>query len=343
MWFEELRWPGEQRECPRCFSERTRPVKSSKPMPYWCAECRKYFSVKTGTAMEASNIPLRKWVIGMYLMTTSLKGVSSMKLHRDLDIAQSSAWFMAQRIREGWNVHYDDFEGPVEADETYIGGKPRKGQSKRGRGTNKQPVIGIRDRATNLIDAKPIPNVGKQVLHEFVQGKTREGATVYTDGWKEYIGVSQHHETVNHGSKEYVRGQAHVNGIESFWGLLKRGYQGVYRKMSPKHLHRYVNEFAGRHNSEVVRYWPRPVDMPSRTINSRDGLPDPQEAGLVDGLLTRLSPILTFDAARGVTRWFTTFARVLYNDSMTLTYIVDRARLRECPSFVYSTDRGVGS
>ncbi len=243
-WFESIRWADGERQCPRCWGDRTREVPNRKPMPYWCTDCRQYFSVKTGASMERSKIPLRKWVIGIYLMTTSLKGVSSMKLHRDLKISQSAAWFMAQRIREEWRNYYPGkFEGPVEADETYIDGKPRnKGKSKRGRGTDKVPVVGIRDRATNTIDAMPVENVGKKVLHKFVQSRT------YTDEWLGYRGVSPFHETVNHSAGEYVRDQVHVNGLESFWGLMKRGYHGVYHKMSKRHLHRYVREFAGRHN-----------------------------------------------------------------------------------------------
>ena len=113
-WFEELRWPDGKIECPRCYGERTRPVPNEKPTPFWCADCRQYFSVKTNTSMERSKIPLRKWVIGIYLMTTNLKGVSSMKLHRDLGISQSAAWFMAQRIREGWvTEEHALFEGPL--------------------------------------------------------------------------------------------------------------------------------------------------------------------------------------------------------------------------------------
>ena len=99
----------------------THPVKNEKPMPFWCTNCRSYFSVKTGTVMQSSRVPFRKWIFAMYLMTTSLKGVSSMKLHRDLSISQPTAWFMAQRIREGWEDGSDLFCGTVEVDETYMG------------------------------------------------------------------------------------------------------------------------------------------------------------------------------------------------------------------------------
>lgn len=122
-WFEDARWNGEP-HCPRCGGlDRVKRVKSGKPMPWHCGDCRRYFSVRTGTVIERSKIPLRKWAYGIFLWTTSLKGVSSMKLHRDLDISQKSAWFMAHRLREAYTGGGGLFQGPVEVDETYIGGK----------------------------------------------------------------------------------------------------------------------------------------------------------------------------------------------------------------------------
>ena len=118
-WFEETRWPGGEKYCPHCGSmDRVKAVPSERPMPYHCGDCRKYFSVRTGSVMESSHIPLQKWAIGLYLMSVNLKGVSSMKLHRDLKITQASAWFMAHRIRKAWNENCGLFAGPVEVDET---------------------------------------------------------------------------------------------------------------------------------------------------------------------------------------------------------------------------------
>lgn len=126
-WMEDLRWPNDERHCPVCGSLKTKTVPNEKPMPYHCGDCRKYFSVKTGTVMQSSKIGLQKWVIAIYLMSINLKGVSSMKLHRDLGVTQKTAWFMAQKIRQGWLGGQDDdkMDGVVEVDETYIGGKSK--------------------------------------------------------------------------------------------------------------------------------------------------------------------------------------------------------------------------
>ena len=122
-WFESVVW-ADGRYCGKCGSDNTREVKNAKPMPYWCTDCRSYFSVRTGTPIARSNVPLRKWAIAIYLCLTSLKSVSSMKLHRDIGVSQPTAWFMLHRIREAWAGDDDDqLDGPAEVDETYIGGK----------------------------------------------------------------------------------------------------------------------------------------------------------------------------------------------------------------------------
>ncbi len=254
-WLEDLRWANNERHCPMCGSLNTKAVPNEKPMPYHCGDCRKYFSVKTGTVMQSSKIGLQKWVIAMYLISTNLKGVSSMKLHRDLGVTQKTAWFMAQKIREGWNEGQDNdkLDGPTEIDETYIGGKNRnKHKSKRENitgGVGKDIVIGAVDRDGD-IRVKHIEKTDGYTLQIFVETNVEQGTVVYTDTHSGYNGLSYNyqHETVNHSIGEYVRGQAHTNGIESFWATLKRGYKGTYHKMSAKHLSRYITEFAGRHN-----------------------------------------------------------------------------------------------
>jgi len=201
--------------------------------------------------MHGSNHKVRKWVIAMYLMTTNLKGVSSMKLHRDLGITQKSAWMMAQKIRQGW-IEDMKLEGTVEVDEVYIGGKEKnKHEDKRShtRGpSGKEAVVGIKDRKANKVVAKHVPNLTKDEIQGFIGANVDQKAMVYTDEHKSYSGLPYEHESVNHSVGEYVRKQAHTNGIESFWAVLKRGYTGTYHRMSPKHLNRYVTEFAGRHN-----------------------------------------------------------------------------------------------
>ena len=257
QWFENILWPNGSRYCPECASVDTYECKHAK-MPYRCRDCGKYFSVKTGSVMAGSPIPLLKWLYAIYLDTTSLKGVSSMKLHRDLGVTQKTAWFMQQRIREafaalGPNVR---FVGPVEVDETYIGGKRanmsnarRKELAGTGRGSvGKVAVVGAKDRASNRVAAKVVTTTDKPTLQGFVVEHTAPGATVYSDEASAYEGIPFEHESVKHSVAEYVRGMAHTNGVESFWSMLKRAHKGVFHKMSPKHLDRYVQEFAGKHN-----------------------------------------------------------------------------------------------
>ena len=252
-WFEGQVWP-DGRRCPRCGCASTAEVKNEKPMPYRCRSCRQFFSVRTGTVLERSKLPLRKWAFGIYICATSLKGVSSMKLHRDLKITQKTAWFMAHRIREAWVSEGGLFAGPVEVDEGFFGGlEKNRHASKRqklGRGpVGKTAVVAAKDRATGRVDARVVPSVDAGTLQPFVVEHTEAGTEVFTDDHGAYRGMpGVKHRTVRHSVGEYVDGQAHTNGVESFWAMLKRGYHGTYHHLSPKHLQRYVDEFAGRHN-----------------------------------------------------------------------------------------------
>ncbi len=256
QWFEAIVWPGGERYCPHCGTDNNHECTHAK-MPYRCRDCKRYFSVKTGTVMARSKLPLLKWLYAIYLDTTSLKGVSSMKIHRDLGVTQKTAWFMLQRIREfsdaGPAVRFD---GPAEADEAYFGGKRKNMHAKKrktleGRGTvGKTAVVGVKDRKTGKVAAKVVRSTDGETLQAFVREHVEPGATVYSDDTGAYSGLSEDYErgTVKHSVGEYVAGKVHTNSIESFWSMLKRAHKGVYHKLSPKHLQRYVNQFAGRHN-----------------------------------------------------------------------------------------------
>ena len=210
--------------------------------------------MRTGTAIARSNVPLRKWAIAIYLCLTSLKSVSSMKLHRDLGVSQKTAWFMLHRIREAWAEQLPGaFAGPVEADETFVGGKAknmhaakRKQLTGRG-GADKMAVAGVKDRATGRVRASVVERVDGPTLTGFVEGHAAPEAIIYTDEATAYTTLANRH-AVKHGVGEWVRDQIHINGMESFWSMLKRAHMGTFHKLSPKHLDRYVQEFAGKHN-----------------------------------------------------------------------------------------------
>ena len=254
-WFVRVRWPTGP-ACPYCGSVNVLSGAKHKTMPYRCREkeCRKRFSVRTGTVMEASNIPYQKWALAVYLFMTSLKSVSSMKLHRDLGVTQRTAWHLAHRLRKAFESEVGLFTGPVEVDETYMGGKRKNmPKSKReeltGRGAvGKTAVVGAKDRTTNQVRARAVESTNKATIHGFVADHTALDATVYSDDALVYETLPNPHKAVNHSALEYVRGDVHTNGMESLWSMLKRAYQGTFHKMSEKHLDRYVREFAGKHN-----------------------------------------------------------------------------------------------
>ena len=226
-------------------------------MPY---RCRKRFSVKTGTVMQSSNLGCQKWAIATYLVLTNLKSVASMKLHRDLKITQKSGWHLAHRLREAFDCHNEVFSAAVEVDESYFGGERKnrpntKRRAYREAGSPRGPadktiVGGVKNGGTNEVRTKVVTFTGRPALQGFVQDNAKPEATVYSDESAYYRGLSPDHahEVVNHSTGEHVRGQAGINGMESFWSGLKRAHKGTFHKISPKHLNLYGWEFAGKHN-----------------------------------------------------------------------------------------------
>ena len=258
-WFIAHRWHDGIR-CPRCGSSNVQTDTAHKTMPFRCRKskagggCGKPFSTKTGTFMERSNVGYQDWLFALYLVFTNLKSISSMKVHRELNKTQKTAWYLVHRIRRSWKTDASNlFEGPVESDCTFVGGRRRNmPKSKRAGLTGRGPVgkvcvVGIRDRSTNRVSAQVVENENAETLQGFVMSKIIPRTTIYTDDATAYTNLPNH-QAVKHSVAEYVNGQIHTNGIESFWAILKRAHKGTFHRLSPKHLHRYVDEFVGRHN-----------------------------------------------------------------------------------------------
>ena len=275
-WFIARRWPTGV-ACLACGSVNVQAGAKRKRASFRCKEkeCGKQFSTKTGTFMECSKIGYQDWLFALYLVATNLKSISSMKLHRELKITQKSAWHLAHRIRRVWQSGADSlFEGPVESDCTFVGGRRRNmPKSKRkeltGRGpVGKVAVVGVKDRGTNRVSAQVVKDTTSETLEGFVMSEIVPGTTIYTDDATAYTNLPNH-QAVKHSVAEYVRGQVHTNGIESFWATLKRAHKGTFHRLSPKHLHRYVDEFVGRHNMRPLDTLDQMAQIASKMDKSR--------------------------------------------------------------------------
>jgi hypothetical protein len=257
-YLERLRWPDGP-ICPRCgvvgeakrMESRAGAKAPLRAGVFNCRACRKPFTVTVATVLEGSHIPLSKWLMGFFLFASSKKSMSALQLQRQLGLGSyKSAWHMAHRIRHAMQNGgpFTPMKGIVEADECYIGGKPRNGAKpgKSGRGTDKVPVAILVSR-DGKARAKVIPNVNADTLGKFLFENCSRGATLHTDEFKAYRTLAPFfakHETTNHTRKEYARpGGIHSNTAESYIGLFKRGIVGSWHHVSEEHLHRYLEEF----------------------------------------------------------------------------------------------------
>lgn len=271
-WLEGQRWPDGP-ICSHCGTI-NHAYKTKKPGWYRCAEkeCRKDFSVTTGTLMERSHIALNKWLMAFYLMCASKKGMSAHQLHRALNVDYKSAWFLCHRIREA--MRDGSIPGPmggeggiVEADETYFGeipeakqrtSKQRQGRPyirgrKTGTGT-KRAIVSLVERGGS-VRSFHVPVADAATVTKIVNENIARESRLHTDESKIYIKAGADfaaHETVNHSAKEYARGDVTTNSVEGYFSIFKRGMKGVYQHCGEKHLHRYLAEFDFRYNHRVA-------------------------------------------------------------------------------------------
>jgi len=275
---EKLRWPDSP-ICPHCGSllEDTGKVtgKSARAGLYWCNACGKQFTVTVGTVMESTHLTMKQWLMALHLMCSSKKGVSALQLQRELGLGSyKTAWHLSHRVRLAMNELplAKLLEGVVEVDETYIGGRPPKDpNNKRGRGTEKTPVVALIERDGKAI-VQPVKAVDGETLKGIIKLYVSEQAKIMTDEWKAYNGLSKDflsHQTVNHGRREYSRQGVHVNHNEAFFALLKRGLHGIFHHVSDKHLGRYCQEFSFRWNFRYVSDGERCAQVVRQVVNKR--------------------------------------------------------------------------
>lgn len=251
---ERIRWNGIP-ACPYCGSIGVARKREGHRIGRWnCHDCKSSFNVLAKTIFQKTKIDLRKWFCAISLVLNAKKGISSHQLARDLNITQPTAWYMAMRIRRAMVDEGTLLTGIVEADESYLGGKPkRRGQGqpkpKRGRGTDKLPIVGAVERGGRVV-AKPSLRVDVRALTSFLNDTVDKASLLITDEWVGYKHMRRHmrHLTVDH-SKRYVDGIAHTNTIEGFWSLLKRAWYGTHHYYTEKHSIAYVIEACYKYNA----------------------------------------------------------------------------------------------
>jgi transposase-like protein len=278
-YLSDRRWPDGQVVCPGCGS--TGVSYNAERRTWKCSKhhAKREFSIKVGTIMEDSPIPLNKWLTTMWLVTNCKNGISSYEISRDVKVTQKSAWFMLHRIRLAMQDENfgSKLSGTVEMDETFIGGKVgNMHKSKRPKGTGfsgrptgamaKNIVVGMLER-NGRVRTQVVEDRTREVLHSLASEHIAAGSTLVTDEWRAYRGTDFQHEIINH-AVEYVNGQVHTQGIENFWSLLKRGLHGTYVSIEPFHLFRYLDEQMFRYNNRATKKNPlSDADRFSRVVS----------------------------------------------------------------------------
>ena len=256
--FEKRLW-GDNPICPYCKNDKKHRIYkygANREGFYSCKDCRKQFTIRVGSVLESSRIPLLKWIYTMYLMVTARKSISSLQISKEIGVTQKTAWFLMHRIRKAFDTDAGFLSGIVEMDETYIGGlESNKHKDKRVKGTQgrstktKAVVVGMRTR-DGKIKAGKMEVLNIKTIQNKLEANVEKGSILCTDDARHYKRVrGYHHLLVNHSVGEFVNGMASTNGIESMWAVLKRGYTGTFHHFSRKHTdNRYVDEFAFRLN-----------------------------------------------------------------------------------------------
>ena len=281
----ESRWSDGDVVCPYCGAHHCSKRGDGR---FRCNHCLKNFSCLVGTIFENTKLPLIKWFVAMYLISSHKKGVSSHQLSRDLDITQASAWYMLQKIRLLYpQSDAEAFEGTVECDEVYIGGKEKwKHKSMRtphtqGRSTKtKTPVFGMMERTyiedekgdivpMSYVHAFVVDKTDKATLQPIIKQFVAEGSTVITDELNAYNGLTKlgyGHDIVNHGAEQYAIGDIFTNTIEGFWSHFRRMITGCYHDVSDEHLQQYIDEAVYRWNTRKMSESQRFAHMFAKSI-----------------------------------------------------------------------------